>query len=107
MVREQAIKFHVELRLVKSDRSRYTVVCKTEGCMWHLHASLVFGGSGCVVKAFHDEHTCGGASQLGNKEATVEWVASRFVEKLRDHPMYRPKELMADLRRELGSVDIV
>ncbi|MCO5576240.1 hypothetical protein L7F22_030049 [Adiantum nelumboides] len=102
MVRELAIKSHVELRLVKSDRSRYTVVCKTEGCLWRLHASLISGGPGCVIKALHDEHTCGGASQLGNKEATAEWVASRYVEKLRDHPMYRPKELMADLRRDLG-----
>ncbi|MCO5575768.1 hypothetical protein L7F22_029572 [Adiantum nelumboides] len=102
MVREQAIKSHVELTLVKFDRSRYTVVCKTEGCMWRLHASLISGGPGCVIKALHDEHTCGGASQLGNKEATMEWVASRYVEKLRDHPMYRPKELMADLCRELG-----
>ncbi|MCO5563177.1 hypothetical protein L7F22_016814 [Adiantum nelumboides] len=77
MVREQALKSHVELKLVKSDRSSYIVVCKTEGCMWCLHASLIYGGPGCVVKAFHDEHTCGGASQLGNKEATTEWVASR------------------------------
>ncbi|KAI5072709.1 hypothetical protein GOP47_0012815 [Adiantum capillus-veneris] len=101
-IQEQAIKSHVELRHAKRDRSRYTVVCKAEGCMWRLHASLVSGGPGCIVKAFHDEHTCGGATQLGNKEATAEWVATRYVEKLRDHPMYRPKELMADLRREVG-----
>ncbi|MCO5599290.1 hypothetical protein L7F22_053391 [Adiantum nelumboides] len=70
--------------------------------MWRLHASLVSGGPGCVIKAFHEEHTCGGASQLGNKEAPAEWVESRYVEKLRDHPMYKRKELMADLHRELG-----
>ncbi|MCO5561482.1 hypothetical protein L7F22_015103, partial [Adiantum nelumboides] len=70
--------------------------------MWRLHASLVSGALECVVKAFRDEHTCGGASQLGNKEATAEWVASKYVEKLGDHPMYRPKELMANLLRELG-----
>ncbi|MCO5603332.1 hypothetical protein L7F22_057482 [Adiantum nelumboides] len=107
MVREQAIKPHVELRLVKFDQSRYTIVCKKEGCMWRLHAYLISGGPGCVVKACHDEHTCGGALQLGNKEATAKWVASRYVEKLRDHPLYRPKELMADLHRELGSVNFV
>ncbi|KAI5062035.1 hypothetical protein GOP47_0022574 [Adiantum capillus-veneris] len=101
-VREQAIKSHVELRHAKHDRSRYTVVCKAEGCMWRLHASLVSSGPRCMVKAFHDEHTCGGASQLGNKEATAEWVAARYVEKLRDHPMYRLKERMANLRREVG-----
>ncbi|KAI5079199.1 hypothetical protein GOP47_0006870 [Adiantum capillus-veneris] len=49
--------------------------------MWRLHVSLVSGRLGCVVKAFHDEHNCGGASQLGDKKATVEWVASEEMQK--------------------------
>ncbi|MCO5557082.1 hypothetical protein L7F22_010638 [Adiantum nelumboides] len=102
MAREEAIKSHVELTISKSDRSRYTVVCKTDGCMWLLHASVVSGGPACEVKAFHDVHNCGGVSQLGNKEATAEWVASKYMEKFRDHPMYRLKELVAGLRRECG-----
>ncbi|MCO5561613.1 hypothetical protein L7F22_015234 [Adiantum nelumboides] len=102
MAHEEAIKSHVELMIAKSDCSRYRVVCKTDGCMWRLHASVVSGGPACEVKAFHDVHNCGGVSQLGNKEATTEWVASKYMEKFRDHPMYRPKELVADLRRECG-----
>ncbi|MCO5552034.1 hypothetical protein L7F22_005543 [Adiantum nelumboides] len=70
MVREQAIKSHVELRPVK----------------------LIDPGTPLYARQ----------RDLGNKEAIAEWVALRYVEKLREHPMYRPKELMDDLRRELG-----
>ncbi|MCO5560405.1 hypothetical protein L7F22_014020 [Adiantum nelumboides] len=40
--------------------------------------------------------------KLGNKEATAEWVASKYMEKFRDHPIYRPKELVTDLCQECG-----
>ncbi|MCO5573014.1 hypothetical protein L7F22_026778 [Adiantum nelumboides] len=70
--------------------------------MWRLHASVVFGKRACEVKAFHDVHNCGGVLQLGNKEAIAEWVASKYMEKFRDHSMCRPKELVADLHQECG-----
>ncbi|MCO5554762.1 hypothetical protein L7F22_008296 [Adiantum nelumboides] len=83
MARAEAIKSHVELMNAKSDCSRYTVVCRTDGCMWRLVPSR----PACEVKNFHDVHNCGGVSQLGNKEATAEWVASKYMEKFRDHAM--------------------
>ncbi|KAI5076993.1 hypothetical protein GOP47_0009058 [Adiantum capillus-veneris] len=39
---------------------------------------------------------------LETRKPLLNGLQQRYVEKLQDHPMYRPKELMADLRREVG-----
>ncbi|XP_012837639.1 PREDICTED: uncharacterized protein LOC105958176 [Erythranthe guttata] len=47
-----------ELEYVKNERKRVTAECKTEGCNWRIHASVVQGGPTFQIKSITGEHTC-------------------------------------------------
>ncbi|KAF0898495.1 hypothetical protein E2562_008096 [Oryza meyeriana var. granulata] len=57
-VKDMAIAMHFELRVVKSDRSRFIAKCAREGCPWRVHVAKCHGVPTFTVRTLHGEHTC-------------------------------------------------
>nr|KAJ0227379.1 hypothetical protein LSAT_V11C100033090 [Lactuca sativa] len=47
-----------DLKVEKSSKSRYQVVCMQEKCHWRLYTTLIKRTSMFEIKMFNDEHTC-------------------------------------------------
>nr|KAJ0195226.1 hypothetical protein LSAT_V11C700348760 [Lactuca sativa] len=47
-----------QIKVEKSSKSRYQVVCMQENYHWRLYASLIKGTEMFEIKTFNDEHTC-------------------------------------------------
>jgi len=103
-VKAYAVSEHFEFKTVKSDSTRYTVICKNEaqGCPWRLHASRLEDNSAIFQIKTLSTHNCTGTMTLRNREANPAWIASKISGKLKDEPSYSPKEMVADLVREAG-----
>ncbi|KAG5224447.1 Short-chain dehydrogenase-reductase [Salix suchowensis] len=83
-LKDIAIALHFDLRIVKSDRSRFIAKCSKEGCPWRVH------------------HTCEGVHNLHHQQASVGWVARSVEARIRDNPQYKPKEILEAIRDQHG-----
>ncbi|KAF8392043.1 hypothetical protein HHK36_022383 [Tetracentron sinense] len=101
-LKEIAIALHFDLRIVKSDRSRFIAKCSKEGCPWRVHAAKCPGVSTFSIRTLHGEHTCEGVRNLHHQQASIGWVARSVEARLRDNPQYKPKEILQDIREEHG-----
>ncbi|XP_020084518.1 uncharacterized protein LOC109707566 [Ananas comosus] len=101
-LKDMAIALHFELRIVKSDRSRFIARCSKEGCPWRIHVAKCPGVPTFSIRTLHGEHTCEGVHNLHHQQATVGWVARSVEARLRDNPQYKPKEILQDIREEHG-----
>ena len=102
-LKQHAIEKSFEFKVIKSDRSRYTVRCADANCQWRLHASTSDRSSTeFIIKTLNDEHRCNGPSSLDHQNASSSWITGVIVDKLRDTPAYRPQEIIDDLRRSRG-----
>ncbi|KAF5208312.1 Mudr family transposase [Thalictrum thalictroides] len=102
MLKEIAIALHFDLRIVKSDRSRFIAKCSKEGCPWRIHVAKCPGVPTFSVRTLHGEHTCEGVRDLHHQQASVGWVARSVEARLRDNPQYKPKEILQDIREQHG-----
>ncbi|CAN6864664.1 unnamed protein product [Brassica oleracea] len=101
-LKDLAIALHFDLRIVKSDRSRFIAKCSKEGCPWRIHAAKCPGVSTFTVRTLNAEHTCDGVRDLHHQQASVGWVARSVEARIRDNPQYKPKEILQDIRDEHG-----
>ncbi|KAF3789001.1 hypothetical protein EJ110_NYTH19800 [Nymphaea thermarum] len=101
-LRDTAIALHFEIQTVKSDKTRFTAKCATEGCPWRIHAAKLPGVPTFTIRTIHAQHNCGGITHLGHQQASVSWVASSMEERLRDNPTYKPKDILEDIHRMHG-----
>ncbi|CAO2199536.1 unnamed protein product [Urochloa humidicola] len=101
-VKDMAIALHFELRVVKSDRSRFIAKCSKEGCPWRVHIAKCPGVPTFTVRTLQGEHTCEGVQDLHHQQATVGWVARSVEARLRDNPQIKPKEILQDIREQHG-----
>ncbi|KAG6429119.1 hypothetical protein SASPL_107158 [Salvia splendens] len=101
-LRDMAIVLHFEIQTVKSDKSRFTAKCASEGCPWRVHASKLPGVPTFTIRTIYSEHNCGGIAHLGHQQASVEWVANSVEERLRENPHYKSKEILEDIHRAHG-----
>ncbi|XP_042517475.1 uncharacterized protein LOC122091531 [Macadamia integrifolia] len=101
-LKEIAIALHFDLRIVKSDRSRFIAKCSKEGCPWRVHVAKCPGVSTFTIRTLHGEHTCEGVRNLHHQQASVGWVARSVEARLRDNPQYKPKEILHDIREQHG-----
>ena len=101
-VKDMAIALHYELRVVKSDRSRFIAKCSKEGCPWRVHIAKCPGVPTFTVRTLHGEHTCEGVRDHHHQQATVGWVARSVEARLRDNPQIKPKEILQDIREQHG-----
>lgn len=101
-LRDTAIALHFEIQTVKSDKTRFTAKCASEGCPWRIHAAKLPGVPTFTIRTIHNQHTCGGITHLGHQQASVQWVASSVEQSLRENPHYKPKEILEEIHRVHG-----
>ncbi|XP_059652817.1 uncharacterized protein LOC132299941 [Cornus florida] len=101
-LRDTAIALHFEIQTIKSDKTRFTAKCATEGCPWRIHAAKLPGVPTFTIRTIHEAHTCGGIAHLGHQQASVQWVANSVEERLKENPNYKPKEILEEIHRVHG-----
>ncbi|XP_030477353.1 uncharacterized protein LOC115694365 [Syzygium oleosum] len=101
-LKDTAIALHFDLRIVKSDRSRFIAKCSKEGCPWRIHVAKCPGVPTFSIRTLHGEHTCEGVHNLHHQQASVGWVARSVEARIRDNPQYKPKEILQDIRDQHG-----
>lgn len=101
-LKDIAIALHFELRIVKSDRSRFIAKCSKEGCPWRVHVAKCHGGPTFSIRTLNAEHNCEGVRDLHHQQASVGWVARSVESRIRDNPQYKPKEILQDIRDQHG-----
>ncbi|XP_031474045.1 uncharacterized protein LOC116246348 [Nymphaea colorata] len=101
-LRDAAIALHFEIQTVKSDKTRFTAKCASEGCPWRIHAAKLPGVPTFTIRTIHAQHTCEGITHLGHQQASVGWVASSMEDRLRENPSYKPKDILEDIHRLHG-----
>ncbi|KAI6684437.1 hypothetical protein NL676_030350 [Syzygium grande] len=101
-LKDTAIALHFDLRIVKSDRSRFIAKCSKEGCPWRIHVAKCPGVPTFSIRTLHEEHTCEGVHNLHHQQASVGWVARSVEARIRDNPQYKPKEILQDIRDQHG-----
>lgn len=101
-LKDIAIALHFDLRIVKSDRSRFIAKCSKEGCPWRVHVAKCTGVPTFTIRTLHGEHTCEGVRNSHHQQATVGWVARSVEARVRDNPQYKPKEILQDIKEQHG-----
>lgn len=101
-LRDAAIALRFEMQTVKSDKTRFTAKCASEGCPWRIHAAKLPGVPNFTIRTIHGEHTCGGIAHLGHQQASVQWVADSVETRLRENPECKPKEILEEIHRVHG-----
>lgn len=101
-LKDIAIALHFDLRIVKSDRSRFIAKCSKEGCPWRVHVAKCPGVSTFSIRTLIGEHTCEGVQNLHHQQASVGWVARSVEERIRNNPQYKPKEILQDIQDQHG-----
>lgn len=101
-LRQCAIALHFEIQTVKSDKTRFTAKCASEGCPWRIHAAKLPGVPTFTIRTIHAEHTCGGIAHLGHQQASVQWVANSVEQQLKENPQCKPKEILEEIHRVHG-----
>ncbi|XP_073288395.1 uncharacterized protein [Primulina huaijiensis] len=101
-LRDTAIALHFEVQTIKSDKTRFTAKCASEGCPWRIHAAKLPGVPTFTIRTINDSHTCGGISHLGHQQASVQWVANSVEQRLRENPNCKPKEILEEIHRVHG-----
>ncbi|KAK8568886.1 hypothetical protein V6N13_106767 [Hibiscus sabdariffa] len=101
-LKDIAIALHFDLRIVKSDRSRFIAKCSKEGCPWRVHVAKCPGVPTFTIRTLQGEHTCEGVRNLHHQQASVGWVARSVEGRIQDNPQYKPKEILQDIRDQHG-----
>ncbi|KAG4997591.1 hypothetical protein JHK85_029030 [Glycine max] len=101
-LRDTAIALHFEMQTIKSDKTRFTAKCASEGCPWRIHAAKLPGVPTFTIRTIHENHTCGGISHLGHQQASVQWVANSVEQRLKENPNCKPKEILEEIHRVHG-----
>ena len=97
-----SIEHAFEYKVLKANKTRYTISCKAEECPWRLHASWVQGSSLFRIKMYKSEHSCFGINHQGHAQASRTFVAKQIADKLKEQPSYRPVNIVKDVQRQLG-----
>ena len=69
-----------EFKTLKSEKWRYTIACKAEGCPWYLHATPVEDTSIFRIRSFVNEHSYHGIGHLGHAQVTSSFLAQSIAE---------------------------
>lgn len=101
-LKDIAIALHFDLRIVKSDRSRFIAKCSKEGCPWRVHVAKCSNVPTFSIRTLNAVHTCEGVHNLHHQQASVGWVARSVEARVRENPQYKPKEILQDIRIQHG-----
>ncbi|KAK1568372.1 hypothetical protein Q3G72_023716 [Acer saccharum] len=92
-----------QIRVFKSDTTRYQVRCIVEGCNWRMRAAKVQNSDHFQIRKFDNQHTCSTEARFSHqRQASARVIGEHIQEKLHDHRLYKPKEIINDMQREFG-----
>lgn len=74
VIRQDAIAHKYEVRVVKFDTHRYTIVCSKSQCPWCIHASKLADTNGFVIKVANIEATY--ASRVDEFETQIAHIST-------------------------------
>ncbi|KAK2659792.1 hypothetical protein Ddye_006325 [Dipteronia dyeriana] len=84
-----------QIKVMKSDPTRYQVRCIVEECKWRLRAVKVANSDYFQIRRFDHEHTCSNEARFPHqRQASARVIGEHIKEKFRDHLLYRPKEII-------------
>src|SRR5579859_5103822 len=98
---QEAISYHFEIHILRSNNHYYTVKYKSDGCPWRLYAARIEKSELWQIRTFNADHTCHGLNKSKNKQANRDYIANHILGKTRENPEYRPVDIQADIKREL------
>ncbi|KAJ8747749.1 hypothetical protein K2173_005354 [Erythroxylum novogranatense] len=88
-LRDTAIALHFEMQTIKSDKTRFTAKCASDGCP-------------CAYMQRLPDPYMRRIAHLGHQQASVQWVANSVEQRLRENPNYKPKEILEEIHRVHG-----
>ncbi|KAK2649051.1 hypothetical protein Ddye_016540 [Dipteronia dyeriana] len=92
-----------QIKLMKSDPTRYQVRCIIEECKWRLCAVKVANSDYFQITRIDHEHTCSNEARFPHqRQASARVIGEHIKEKFRDHHLYKPKEIIQDIHKEFG-----
>jgi len=105
--KQHALRENFEFSTVKSNKSRYTIKCKSsDSCPWRLHASLTLSESDTSklveIKTMNASHSCFGQQNAAHKHASSTFIVATIQSRLQEHASYHPADVVNDMRREHG-----
>ncbi|KAF9589972.1 hypothetical protein IFM89_029709 [Coptis chinensis] len=98
-----AIRKKFSYRHLKNDKERLILECKDFNCQWKVSASVTKRDNHTfILRKFLDQHTCEADDENKYAQATSPWVAKTLVDKMRDHPDYKPRDIQKEIFCEFG-----
>ncbi|XP_020102619.1 uncharacterized protein LOC109720138 [Ananas comosus] len=96
------IAHNVQLKVVKSNTTRYTVRCVVDSCPWRLHASQPKGSSFFKVKTYKGPHTClVPILNTRHRNCTSSFICQFILPTLKARLTMSPMEIQARVQSEL------
>ncbi|KAF9602661.1 hypothetical protein IFM89_030549, partial [Coptis chinensis] len=93
-----AIRKKFSYRHLKNDKERLILECKDFNCQWKVSASVTKRDNHTfILRKFLDQHTCEADDENKYAQATSPWVAKTLVDKMRDHPDYKPRDIQKEI----------
>lgn len=108
--REDLIKYSISLGFsfdyIYNDRDRVTAKCsrkEEDGCKWWVQASKNNANGLFYIRKLNNTHTCSSRYRTRkNKKLNSSLVVSLVMDKIRDNPLSRPKDIVADFKGSYG-----
>nr|AGR45850.1 mutator-like transposase [Zea mays] len=101
-VRQFAINEEFELKIAKSDRTRYSGFCKGDGCPWHIVGRRQPDGKTVMVSVLVAEHACTSSARRSTITPTSAWVASKAIDIMQKKPNMKTVELRNKLQEDFN-----
>ncbi|XP_044506443.1 uncharacterized protein LOC123226047 [Mangifera indica] len=83
---------------IYNEKRRIKVVCRSEGCPFHLYAALMVDGQSYQIRQYEHTHTC--LRVHDNPAASASWVAEKFGRFIRSQEGSSIKPLASQLEQE-------
>jgi MuDR family transposase len=90
-----------EFNTVKSDKRRYTIICKANNCHWRLHAISIENSKRFRVRTLSENHNCFDMNHVSYANASEDYIASIIKDKLEQQRTYDVKEIRRDILEKL------
>jgi hypothetical protein len=94
-----SVRNRVKVHKLKNDRRRLDAVCKP-GCPWSLKATSDSRTGGFTIRRYACKHTCQRQWEL--KALTAPFLASKFIDEVRDNQKISLKTFAAKVQREFN-----
>ncbi|KAL0306891.1 UNVERIFIED_CONTAM: hypothetical protein Sradi_6106400 [Sesamum radiatum] len=88
-LKEFVIQEGFKIMRMRNEKTRVTGHCSVKDCPWRIHASPLADGVTFQIKTYVPNHTC--VRSDATKEASVEWIAGKIENVLRENPGMKPR----------------